>query len=521
MMLLEAALVSPALVLAVGDDATQTEQAIRIASYAYASDTLDTPASTVWFPRIVGGVDIAQDAISALGAGGVVALTAAELTVADQDGWAADLARYGTADGREIEIRAAEVVDARASDFGTPLRDTAIVWRGRMRRVERIAGRRTRIAMDDLTSRMTTQLQQVRYSGAGGVNGAAALADRPKPIAIGELFNIPPVALGEVDLGDGAKQTYQSHWRDIVAHDAIRVRGVAQTLVGGVPGVGQAKDWPALGMFQLGSSPDGTVSCDLRGDADGYPNTTGTALWRLLTIHGPQMSEAERDSDAWSFAEADLGGTIGFYQGAEEVTTIAAAQRILAGCAGILAGGRDGKLRLFDPFASVADMQFDLTPTDLIADPEPVALPDAFAPAPREVRVEWGRNYTVISDAAALVDDALRQRLAETAPPVASVSSATLTARVLTQRSLTLPGLYAAATGAQARAEVIAGWLEGGGRAWRVTTDQYLGTINLGDWGRVTYPITGLATGFSGVVVAMREDVTRRRVTLVLMGAGG
>lgn len=520
-MLLEAELLSPALVLAPGDEASQTETALRIATYAYASDTLDIPASTVWFPRIVGPVSVEQSAMSAAGVGGVVALTAGDLVVADQDGWSVDLARYSNADGREIELRAAEVVNPRASDFGTPLRSAPVVWRGRVRRVDRDAGRRARIAMDDLTQQLLTPLQANRYSGAGGLNGEAALTDKPKPLTLGQVFNVSPVYLGEVDLGDGALATYQSHWRAVVAHDAVRIRGVSQTKVGVAPGVSQWRDWPNLGLFQLGGTPDGAVTADVRGDADGYPNTTASILWRLLTIHGPQLSEGDRDSDAWSFAEADLGGVVGWHQGTQDITAIAACESILAGCGAVMAGGRDGRLRLFDPMATVTDIQFDLFASDIVAEPVPLPLPASLSPAAREVQVEWGRNYTPLTDIGTAADDALRQRLADAAAPVASVASASITARVLTQRTMRLPGLYADAAGAQDRASVISAWLEGGGQAWTVTTDRYLGSISLGDWGRVTYPMQGLNAGFSGVVVAMREDFDRRRVTLTMLGSGG
>jgi hypothetical protein len=520
-MLIDAALLGPALVLPASAEAAQTEEAIRFASYAYASDPLDLPASTVWFPRIVGPVEIAQDALSLLGSGGVVALTVAEIVAQDQDATFRDMARYGTADGRTLELRVAEVVDPRASDFGTPLRSTAAVWTGRAARVERAPGRRARIALDDLTTRMAAPLQSSRYTGSGGLNGAAALADRPKPMCLGAHFNVAPVYVGEVDLGDGAKPTYQTHWRGIVAHDAIRIRGVAQTIVGSSPGPGQARDWPALGLFQLGGSADGTVSCAVRGESDGYPNTTGTILWRLLTITGPQFAESERDSDAWAFAETDLGGPVGFYQGAEDISSLEASQRLLAGCAGVLAGDRFGRLRLFDPFATVSDIQFDLSAPEIVAEPEPVPLPAALWPAAREVQVEYGVNGAVITDIGTAADAELRQRLTEAAPPVASASSATITARVLTQRILRLPGLYSEVAGAQARASQIVQWLEGGPRAWSVTTDRYLGVINLGDWGRVTYPVAGLDAGFSGVVVAMREELDRRRVTLTMLGSGG
>ena len=521
MYLLEADLASAALVLPASAEALQAEQLLRISTYAYASDPIDTPASTYWLPRILGGVTVEQDALGLLGAGGVVAVTAAELVVSDQDGWALDLARYGGADGREVELRVAEVANERASDFGTPLRDTAIAWQGRVRRVDRAQGRRARIGLDDPAGLLQVPLQQLRYAGTGGLAGPAALADRPQPLALGQLFNVPPIDLGLIDLGDGALPTYQSHWRAIVAHDAVRIRGVDQVEVFSAPGVAEWRDWPALGLFQIGSTPDGAVTADLRGDADGYPDTTAGILWRLLSVHGPQLTESGRDGEAWAFAELALPGPVGFWQPAEEITALAACQRLLAGCGAVLAGGRDGRFRIFDPFTQVSDIQIDLLPGMILAEPVPVALPDALAPARREVLVEWGRNHAPLAEIGTAADANLRKRLTDAEPPVASITSATITARVQAQRSLRLPGLYAEPTAAQARAAVLSAWMEGGGRAWSVTTDRYRGVVNLGDWARATYPMPGLDGGFSGVVMAMREDLDRGRVTLVILGAGG
>jgi hypothetical protein len=521
MNLLEAELLGPSLVLPASAEAAPSEESLRIASYAYASDLLDDPPSEVWYPRIVGGVTVEQDALTGLGGGGVVALTVAEILIADQDGWADDMARYGTADGREVELRVAEVTDPRASHFGTPLRDTTRVWNGRARRLSRMGGRRARLGMDDLTARLSATLQPSRYSGAGGLFGPAGLADRPKPMALGRLFNVPAVDLGLVDLGDGALPTYQTHWREVIAHDAVRIRGVDQVAVMSAPGVAQFRDWPALGLFQLGSTPDGPVTADVRGDADGFPVTTASILWRLLTVTGPQFAPTDRDSDSWSYAETALGGAVGFWQGPEDISALAAAERLLAGCAAILAGDRDGKLRLFDPFQQAETIQFDLLAVDLVAEPEPATLPDALSPAPREVRIDWGLNNAPLAEVGLAASAALRQRLGDSVAPVGSATSALITERVAQQRVLRLPGLYADAGGAQGRAELLIAAMERGLRAWTVTTDRYLHQINLGDTGRVTYPMAGLSSGFVGVVVALREDIDRRRVSVTIFGAEG
>jgi len=169
------------------------------------------------------------------------------------------------------------------------------------------------------------------------------------------------VFLGNLDLGAGSLPTYQSHWRAIAGHDAIRVRGVAQVIVSaGTPTVGQARDYPALGLFQLGAAPDGDVTADLRGDTVPiYVNSIAGILRRMLESLGLAYEAADFDSTAWAFAEADLPGIVGLHQGATATTTLAAAEEILAGSGAMLAAGRGGKLRLADPLATDTP-QFDL-----------------------------------------------------------------------------------------------------------------------------------------------------------------
>jgi hypothetical protein len=85
----------------------QAEAPLRVATAAWHSDVADDPPSTAWPARILGDVEVSQDIIGGIGVGGVVALTAAELLVSDLDNWSSDLARYSTADGRDVEIRVA------------------------------------------------------------------------------------------------------------------------------------------------------------------------------------------------------------------------------------------------------------------------------------------------------------------------------------------------------------------------------------------------------------------------------
>jgi len=492
---------------------------LRLASAGFVSAVTDTPALAFYEPRIMGEIEIGQSAADAVAVGGRVALTVSEIALADADGFSADLARFGGADGRAVRVLSVPVVNQRASDFGASLASAAVPFTGVLRSIDRTGAFTSRIALNDLTERMATPLQPTLYLGTGGQEGGAELKGRPKPVTLGQVFNIAPVFLGNVDLGTGSLPTYQSHWRAMAGHDAIRIRGVSQVIItSGTPTVGQARDWPTLGMFQLGGAPDGDVTADARGDTTPiYANTTSGILRRMLQSLGGAYDVSEFDDNAWAFAEVDLPGIVGFHQGATAVSTLSAVEEILAGSGAMLSGSRGGRLRLADPLATDT-AQFDL-PSSCILACEPLALPVSFRPLPRAVAVRWQRNHAPLSNVAGAVAAADRQRLGQQGN-FARAESSLITSRVAQQREISFPAAYWAEADALARAAKWRNILEAGPRMVRVTTDRLLGQVEIGHIGRITYPAFGFENGFAGVVVGWRESLSARRLEITLWGAG-
>lgn len=488
----------------------------RFASAGFATRASDTPSHTLYPPRLIGDVEIQQSAIDAVGVGGRVSLTISDIDVFNVDGGLADPARYGTSDGRTVAVRTVTVSNARASDFGTPLADAVLAWAGIVRQISDSDGQRVRVSMVDIAERLATPLQTARYLGTGGTEGPVALKDKPKPVTIGQVYNVAAVPLGNIDLGDGALPTYQTHWRAVTAHDQVRIRGVAQTAVGGAPSVGQYRDWPSQGVFQIGSTPDGAVTADVRGDTTPvYVNSLGGIIRRLVQSLGPLLTDAEIDSDAFAFADTDIPGVMGWYQDAAETTAAAAVEEILAGCGAILAGGRGGRLRLFDPLAQDA-AQFTI-PAAIVTSLTPQPLPAGLRPLPRAVAVLWRRNWAPSADLAGSVAATERAQLASAASGPARAESVAITARVAVQREIRLPGLYWAEADALARAQKWRSWLEAGPRVFQLTTDRYLRQIECGDVGTLTYPAYGLDAGQRVTVLGWREALGGLRLTLTLM----
>ena len=490
---------------------------LRFASAGYTTRDSDTPARAFYEPRILGEIEIGQSAADAFAVGGRVALGVSEILVADADGFAADLARIGIADGRAAYVRQIAVADSRASDFGTALASASLPFAGFVRAVERVGDFQARIALAEISDRLATPLQPTKYQGTGGQEGGADLKGKPKPVAFGQVFNAAPVFLGNVDLGAGSLPTYQSHWRAIAGHDAIRIRGVAQVMIAaGTPTVGQARDYPALGMFQLGGAPDGDVTADLRGDTTPiYVNGIPSIIRRMLQSLGPGLQDSDFDTVSFAFAELDLPGVIGFYQPATEISALAAVQSILEGCGGILAASRAGKIRMADVLSN--DTPQFTVPAEWVLSLEPVGMPATLRPLPRAVAVQWAKNFAPLSNVAGAVSAADRQRL-QGQGSTARAESALVTSRVAQQREIAFPGLYADEVSALARAQAWRDWIEAGPRMVTFTTDRYLGQIEVGHIGSVVYPAYGCDQGFSGVVVGWREQLLGRRLEITMVG---
>jgi hypothetical protein len=500
--------------------APQTVVPWRIATAAYATGPTDDPPHATWYPRILGDIEVSQSGMDALGIGGRLALG-----VADIDAWNADravdaIARYGTADGRAATVRVVDVRDARLGDFGTALGGTQIAFRGIVQRIEHHGDERARITVTDAAERLATPLQPTRYAGTGGLEGDADLAGKPKPILIGQRFNVPAVYLGNVDLGDGALPTYQIHWRAVQSIPAVRIRGVQQVEVTGTaPTVGEYRAWEADGVFQIGSSPDGAVTADALGDADPvYVSTTAGVVRRLVQSLGPAMTDDELQIGTFDLAEADLPGAVGYWRGADETTAAAAIEEIVAGSGAIVCGGRDGALRIVDPLARGL-AQFSLGAGQII-DIQPVPMPAALRPSPRTVAIDWRPNAAPLTDMAGSVDTE-RAALSAAALGPARAVSATITSRVAQARDMRLRGLYHDEADALARAERWREFFENGPRAFRIVTDRYLGQMEVGALGAVSYPAFGLDDGAGVVALGYVEQLAGRRMAVTVVTAPG
>lgn len=490
----------------------------RYGDRGYISRTTDTPASTLYQARLLSDVELGQSVYDMLDVAGRVGLTVSELELWNGDDVFNDVAAFGRMNGRPVAIKTLAVTNRAASDWGSALSSATLVWQGRIARVDAI-GLKARIGLNDIGDRLNTILQSSRYDGTGGLGGAPELKGRPRPVSFGNRFNVTPVYIGLVDLGQGTLPTYQTHWRGILAHDAVRIRGVPQVGRGSAPGIGEWIDVPLLGCFQIGSTADGPVTCDVRGDAPAsgtYAKTAPAILQQLLQSLGPGLATADFDVWSWFLIGSRLVGEIGWGIGADDTTADQAVNEILQGCGAWLAGGRGGTLRMAKLGAPEATPDFTLDAGDIQScQPEPV--PASLQPTPQVVEVLAARNWTPLDDLAGSVAGAERAALVSAGSYERSFSNA-IAARSTRARSLTLAGLYRNSADALDRAAELRVWLERGLRVFSFVTDRYLGQIELGQSGFVTYPYYGLEDGWSGIVIGWRERIGARRVEVTMIG---
>lgn len=495
----------------------QTVITARYADRGFLTRSSDTPAHDLYEARLMSDVDIGQSVFDAIAVGNKVALTVSELEFWNGDDVFNAASAEGRVDGRMVRIRTSPVTNRAATDWGGSLAGATLVWQGTVSRIDAL-GLRARLALSDITDRFATPLQTTLYDGGGGLGGPPELKGRPKAISLGNRFNVTPVYLGLVDLGVGALPTYQTNWRTIVAHDAVRIRGVLQSFVGGLPGIGEVRDFPDVGCFQLGSTADGPVTCDVRGDAPGgsYAKTIPAALRVLLQALGPGLTDADFDSWTWFQIQPLLLAEIGWGIGADATTADAAVTELLSSCGAWLSGSRAGQVKIALLNAPAAVPDFVLTRGDVL-DCQPAALPSDFQPTPQVVEVLAARNWTPLDDIAGSVAGTERAALISPGSFERALSSL-IAARATRVRKLSLAGLYRYSADAQARAQELQVFLERGLRVFTVVTDRYLGQVELGMTGQITYPFFGLAGGWSGLVVGWRERIGARRLELTMIG---
>ena len=370
------------------------------------------------------------------------------------------------------------------------------------------------IPLRDASYWLEQPAQDTVYDGSGTYGGTAALAGVPVPMArsagSGIAHNASPTLIDPVsriwqysDQGGTVVALYER------GAEAIGFASDTTNLYAGSTPPGQYRTDDSRALFQLGSPPQGQITCDVTGDfpADGgspvAPGSLAELAYYLLKL---DIGVPTAFIDAASFTDA---GAAYSYDGAvfvapdARIDGLAAVSRVLESFGARLVTTRSGKLRCL-VLRAVADTEAVVADLDgaKIISVAPLPVPPSLVPPPYRIRVGYQRNHTIQTDVSVSAADDHRQAVANPAAYEPYVNTDTLAAY---RRPNDLPpvgGDLEQSADAQAVADDLGALLTGGIRLFRVTVPQPVGLgLDLGDVVQLTHPIDILRAGVRGRIV--------------------
>lgn len=367
----------------------------------------------------------------------------------------------------------------------------------------------------DATYWLSRPVQPNQYSGSGGYNGTASLAGVPIPKARGgtsgnPICNVTPTLI------DPVNQIYQ--YSDSVssvvnlyeggAATITRQSDVADLYVGSTT-AGQFRTSNARGMFQLGSAPVGSITCDVTGQfpSNGVTTSIMQIIHFLLTedllLPAANISASHYTTMAglWPYT----GGV--YFSSTDSPDGITAISRLLIGIGGKLYPARDGTLKVLmlrDPVtmlgAGVVAATFDQSNTISVI---PQQLPTTLDPPPYRMRVNYSHNYTVQTTGLLGAATAAHKQFIGIPDQFAAASSSTVLANY--SRPNDPPGLVGSLL-IQSEASTVATALVAlwgvRRRIYAVSLPVTVGLLrDIGDFVTLRWPMDDLGNGKVGIVV--------------------
>jgi hypothetical protein len=382
-----------------------------------------------------------------------------------------------------------------------------------------------RMRVQSTASLLSTPLQPLRYTGAGGQDGDSDLASRPMPVIYGECSNVTPVLLNR------DQWIYQVHDGPIAAIDAVYERGLELTATGTDVAsysalraldvaAGYWATCNALGLIKIGlgiAGPEGPITIDVRGDAAGssYSAAMGDILLRVATrragLEGSLL-------DLNSFADLPRG-RVGFYaDGQEDLTCADVFDRLLASIVGWFTTSRSKLLRVgyATPPEDLDSWAYHFEENQIL-ELEEIGRDQA----PRwEQGALYQRNWTPLGEEE--ISDAVtadeRERLAAAGLYIRQVAAEVR----IRDRSAISGGDLATYFVSREDAEAVVARImlnfRQNRRRFRLVTNRVGYLVDLQSKVRVTYPRYGLSAGQNFTIAGVRDDSGRGRVELELWG---
>ena len=382
-------------------------------------------------PRIEQPALLRRDIFSDGQIGGASQVGYGELTLVNADGALDTLSEYAV-DGRELLIKVGDQSDDYAN-FITVLKATmqqvAFEWL------------RVSVRLRDRQAELMKPVQTLSYAGSNvlpaGLEGNSDLQDAKKPLLYGRCHNITPVlvntsrliyqittgALGEV-VNVFDKAAYLKRGADYSSQSDLETNA---------PLEGEFRIWKAGGVFRLGSSPAGLITCTAWESASIETCTAAQIAYRLATGPGG-LSAADTVASDYTTLDGQNAGSIGLFV-SPEMTVSEALDQVLASVGAWWGFDQLGRFRLARFDAPSGTPLTTLTDADILTIDQASLSVNSEASPVWKITLNHDINWSVQSSSSlAGVAQTERKNWLETASRQTTVSDASVkTAHLLAQ----------------------------------------------------------------------------------------
>lgn len=472
---------------------TSGEVSLFFSGEGFITSPTDTPANTLFEPRLVEPISFSRSMFSSGRIGGLSVPGFGELILTNADGGLDDFATYAW-DGRSVEVRVGEA--------GAALEFYFTIFSGQSRTVE-FDDLFIRLILRDNQNDFDIDYPDALYAGTGGNEGSAELSGQPKPQCFGQVHNVDPV------LVDAANYVYQVHDGAIEAIDAVYDGGVALTIT---------TDYTvdlSNGRFTLVAAPTGIITADVQGAKPGgtYLTTVADIVQHLAEEYAGFTHPGDFDTASFTALNAANSAVVGIYD--RDTTTLASVlDRLINSIGGFYGFDRAGKFQVgrVELPTGTAAAEFDST-TIIEVTRLASAVPN------HQVRVNFNRNYRVMSesDFGASITDAKRDALVRDFS-VATDVDATILTPYPNSSALIVDTMLAASAAASTEASRLLTLYKTQRDFYKILVKTQPYTLKLNDVVKITFNRYNLASGKLFRVISIVEDAANNQVELELWG---
>lgn len=469
---------------------TSSEVTLYLSDRGYVSGPAETPANTYFAPRVIEALNFEQAMFTSGSIGGFSKPSFGEIVLSNADGDLDAYAQYAW-DDRDVEVRVGEK--------GGDLSEHFTIFTGQAKSVE-FTDLEVRVIIRDGQDKFTRSFPPNSYAGTGGNEGSAIMEGFPKPICLGEVYNISPVLVVESTTGG---QVYQVHDGEIEAIDAVYENGVSIS--------GYTTDL-TNGRFTVTGTITGIITADVRGGK--YDSTyiyKAGDLLETLAVEYAGLPAGSCASDTIADLNTANGSTLGVY--INRRTTVLEVMDQIANSVGAFFGFcRAGNLIVGRIEAPTGTADLELDSTNIIElERLPTDIPKS------TVIVQYKKNYTILSedelDSGADDPDFMTRESASTSDTDAAVAAIYPNAEFLEVDSR-----FVDSTAASTEATRLLALYGTQRDIYRIRCKAQPYTVRLNDIVNVTFPRYDLSSGKKFLVIGMFENAAINEVTLELWG---